>query len=201
MTCSKTSFGFFTRRHHCRLCGCVTCYKCSGRRHPLIPKNRICHVCYSTVVFRACGLWDCEWYHGRISRAESERRLSGTDSQTFDFLVRESNTVNGFVAVSRRTANGVSHHLVFGKAGQWNLTRLNTTPFASIQDMIAFYMSTPVDSHIHLGRPAVAGAVIGPTECSTCHVVNDAGVLFCERCGTRIASSEQAIQEYRSLAE
>lgn len=40
----KVPFGFFTRRHHCRICGKVFCNICTGRR---FKGERVCNICYA----------------------------------------------------------------------------------------------------------------------------------------------------------
>ncbi|EQC36848.1 hypothetical protein SDRG_05678 [Saprolegnia diclina VS20] len=56
MSCSQ-SFGMAMRKHHCRHCGRVICYRCSSNRIPLPKFNqpsaaRVCDVCFDVLSFR-----------------------------------------------------------------------------------------------------------------------------------------------------
>lgn len=62
------------------------------------------------------------WYHGKMSRVLCEGTLSTSSSQNGDFIVRESSSQGGFLAISvRDTQNprGFRHFLVHWKNGSW----------------------------------------------------------------------------------
>lgn len=49
-------FGLTTRKHHCRHCGRLLCYKCSDKHLPILKYNiqkpvRVCDVCYEVLMF------------------------------------------------------------------------------------------------------------------------------------------------------
>ncbi len=51
----KNQFGFFTRKHHCRACGNLVCYQCSGNSSLIVGaeqlgQQRICNECCSSEV-------------------------------------------------------------------------------------------------------------------------------------------------------
>jgi hypothetical protein len=47
--CCKKEFGFFTRRHHCRICGLVFCDECTPTNEDGI---RVCLMCVPTGNFK-----------------------------------------------------------------------------------------------------------------------------------------------------
>ena len=60
----------------------------------------------------ASGLQQHEWYHGATTRAVAVHRLSTPMSECGDFLVRESSTQDGFLAISIVDSEGIKHRLV-----------------------------------------------------------------------------------------
>lgn len=68
MKCREPFNPLTRRRHHCRACGCVVCWKCSDNKAALAydgnKMNKVCKSCYS--ILRA--------QRGR--RAESTKRLT-----------------------------------------------------------------------------------------------------------------------------
>nr|XP_061840454.1 FYVE, RhoGEF and PH domain-containing protein 4-like [Nerophis lumbriciformis] len=53
MTCSETFHALTRRRHHCRACGCVVCWKCSDHKVALeydgYKLNKVCKSCFSVL--------------------------------------------------------------------------------------------------------------------------------------------------------
>ncbi|KAM3858993.1 FYVE, RhoGEF and PH domain-containing protein 4-like [Diretmus argenteus] len=53
MTCQESFNALTRRRHHCRACGCVVCWKCSDNKAALEydgnKVNKVCKACYSTL--------------------------------------------------------------------------------------------------------------------------------------------------------
>jgi hypothetical protein len=74
------------------------------------------------------GLLACGWYHGALPRDECEARLMQPDTKPGDYLVRESGSVDGYTALSIRTAKDILHFLIKEMnnkyfIGQWSDTK------------------------------------------------------------------------------
>eukprot|EP00730_Choanoeca_flexa_P015315 TRINITY_DN7009_c0_g1_i2.p1 TRINITY_DN7009_c0_g1~~TRINITY_DN7009_c0_g1_i2.p1 ORF type:complete len:693 (+),score=178.19 TRINITY_DN7009_c0_g1_i2:39-2117(+) len=192
-------FSFRNRRHHCRICGYVVCQGCSRQRHPLLADHRICRICYSVAMAEACGLQQHEWYHGSTSRATAISRLSTPVSEVGDFLLRESASKDGFLAISAKEPHGLAHRLVYGSAGDWYIVPRQR--FVTIQEL--------VDEYTRQGRFKRAAAIITrdgqadgytSTNCHNCKAPLDDAFLeespFCNTCGTRVRSSEAHLELY-----
>jgi hypothetical protein len=59
-TICQTGFGFFNRRHHCRMCGFLFCHSCSSKTMPIPHNNnqieRVCDICAVKVRFHVAKL-------------------------------------------------------------------------------------------------------------------------------------------------
>ncbi|KAK9696350.1 hypothetical protein K7432_012522 [Basidiobolus ranarum] len=55
MSCKITKFSMMVRRHHCRLCGRVICWKCSHLREHVGPCRRLVRICKDCLTWKAVG--------------------------------------------------------------------------------------------------------------------------------------------------
>eukprot|EP00045_Choanoeca_perplexa_P016130 m.213566 g.213566 ORF g.213566 m.213566 type:complete len:685 (-) comp17178_c0_seq4:1811-3865(-) len=195
MRCSMR-FTLTKRRHHCRICGYLVCQKCSKQRHPLLKDQRMCKCCYSVAMAQACGLQQHEWYHGATTRAVAVQRLSTPFSAVGDFLVRESSTQDGFLAISVVDSEGIKHRLIYGHVGRWYMDIAQC--FVTIQELIAEYSRQG-----HFKRAAAIldhNPVAAPSHCTHCRHPLVQGLTetapFCTSCGTRVRSSDAQLKLY-----
>ena len=78
------------------------------------------------------------WYHGALKRPTGEKRLMSPGTRYGDFMVRESGSVDGYIALSVRADNKVLHYLIHEKFGRFFVgdePKLDQM-FASIQNLI-----------------------------------------------------------------
>lgn len=202
--CSSV-FTFSNRRHHCRMCGHVICQKCSSQRHPKTLDLRICTTCYRSFMVSSNKLQDCGWYHGHVSRAVAERRLLSPNTRPGDYVVRDSFTVDGKIALSvKRMKNSqIDHYLIKELEGCFfigDATPQNTTlRYTSIADLVA----SCAQSH-GLLRPMVVEPYLADHDslvCGGCGIICERTAEFCTDCGTRVQSTVAQRQIYAEAPE
>eukprot|EP00039_Didymoeca_costata_P019970 m.339567 g.339567 ORF g.339567 m.339567 type:complete len:297 (+) comp18869_c0_seq1:120-1010(+) len=200
MQCQKIKFGMNHRRHHCRVCGQVVCQDCSNRRHPTFPEVRICSRCYSKIIVASNKLQNAAWYHGPLTREKCEKRLQQPGTRLGDFLVRESASVDGYIALSVRAQQSVLHYLIKEKYGHWYLgpepTQANQrNMFPTIQALITEYKAP-----YNLLRAMIVENHEGDT-CPNCAANVNPDMEFCEECGTRLRSTAEQMQVYEDQGQ
>lgn len=94
-----------------------------------------------------------QWYHGPLSRKESEILLE----QEGDFLVRESTTTQGQYVLSGRHTGGVKHLLLIDPEG---VVRTKDCKFDSISHLVNYHKDNhfPIltqGTELHLLQPVV----------------------------------------------
>jgi len=171
------------------------CQGCSERRHPTFPEVRICSRCYSKIIVAQNKLQKAAWYHGPLKRATGEKRLKEAGTRLGDYLVRESASVDGFIALSVRTDKTVLHYLIKEKFGHWYLgaepTQANQkNMYPTIQSLI-----TECKGQYNLLRAMIVKGHSGPT-CPNCAANINDEMEFCEECGTRLRSTKEQLQIY-----
>ncbi|EDQ88759.1 uncharacterized protein MONBRDRAFT_26042 [Monosiga brevicollis MX1] len=146
----------------------------------------------------AAGLLFCEWYHGKVDRAQSVARLRNSNCHG-DFLVRESSTRDGFLALSFISYDKLVHYLIRGKAGSWFI--FDAHRYATVQALIdslhqqgVLQRAAPV---INTEGELIDGDLENCPECRVPIPKADASTYFCKACGTRIRSSEEQVAMYR----
>ncbi|ORY03188.1 hypothetical protein K493DRAFT_311810 [Basidiobolus meristosporus CBS 931.73] len=55
MSCKVTKFSLMVRRHHCRLCGRVICWKCSHLQENIEPSGKLIRICQDCWTWKAVG--------------------------------------------------------------------------------------------------------------------------------------------------
>eukprot|EP00037_Helgoeca_nana_P025699 m.284522 g.284522 ORF g.284522 m.284522 type:complete len:410 (+) comp27020_c1_seq1:101-1330(+) len=183
------------RKHHCRMCGSVVCQQCTSRRHPKYEDNRVCFGCYSMIMIADNKLQQAGWYHGPMSRQSSELRLKSGGTRQGDFLVRESASVDGFIALSIKGKDRIVHFLINEKYGRFFIGPEPTTEnknvyFATIQNLI-----TENKAKYNLKRAMVVPSFSGST-CPGCAATVGKDDEFCDECGRRLKSTAAQIQTY-----
>jgi len=191
----KSKFGFSNSRHHCRLCGQVVCGSCSDRRHPKYQETRICRPCYSMIMRSGGDLFSAGWYHGPLTREVAEQRLLAASTMIGDFLVRESNSVDGTIACSVKAGKSVLHYLIKEKFGHFFMGKEPTQAaqgnmYPTIQALITENRAT-----YNLLRAMIIPSWEGDT-CPQCAANIDGEMEFCEECGTRLRSTAEQMQIY-----
>jgi hypothetical protein len=148
------------------------------------------------MIMRSAGdLFAAGWYHGPLSREVAEQRLMTPQTKLGDFLVRESNSVDGTIACSVKSTNSVLHYLIKEKFGHFffgkeptQATQANMYP--TIQALVTENRAT-----YNLLRAMIIPSWAGCT-CPQCggNVTDD--MEFCEECGTRLRSTAEQLQIY-----
>lgn len=139
---------------------------------------------------KVTGLQDEEWFHGKLDRKQSSSRLLGPNNKHGDFLVRESSTKDGFLAVSVNRRNKLMHFLILGGKNKWYIS-VETQPrvFKNIVELISYYRELGPEQG--LGAPAIVDGTADQGKCSVCRSALNAGVEFCGRCGARVMTSPE----------
>ncbi len=120
-------------------------------------------------------------------------------THTYTYIqVRESNSLDGFLALSILRATGVfTHSLIEGTRGNWWVkSTLEGTLYAPT---IASLLDKLRHAHV-IVRPAVCGASGGSGACFKCAAPLTGLTVFCPECGTRVRSTREEIESYGRLA-
>lgn len=112
-----------------------------------------------------------------------------------DFMVRESASVDGYIALSVRGQKGVLHYLIREKFGHFYLGEEPThqsqkNVYPTIQALI-----TECKPQYRLGRAMIVRGFEGDT-CPNCGATVNSEMEFCEECGTRLRSTKEQIDIY-----
>ncbi|XP_033987378.1 FYVE, RhoGEF and PH domain-containing protein 4-like [Trematomus bernacchii] len=82
MKCQEPFNALTRRRHHCRACGCVVCWKCSDNKVPLEydgnKLNKVCKACYFVLIARrGDSMEEKKWRTLETSTVSSDCEMSG----------------------------------------------------------------------------------------------------------------------------
>ncbi|XP_035003010.2 FYVE, RhoGEF and PH domain-containing protein 4 isoform X1 [Hippoglossus stenolepis] len=81
MKCQEPFNALTRRRHHCRACGCVVCWKCSDNKAALEydgnKLNKVCKACYSTLTGRRGDRVEGRTLESEVSPVSSDVVISG----------------------------------------------------------------------------------------------------------------------------
>jgi len=148
------------------------------------------------MIMRSGGdLFSAGWYHGPLTREVAEGRLMGASTAIGDFLVRESNSVDGTIACSVKAGKSVLHYLIKEKFGHFFMGKEPTQAaqgnmYPTIQSLITENRAT-----YNLLRAMIIPSWAGDT-CPQCAANVDGEMEFCEECGTRLRSTAEQLQIY-----
>nr|BAG55495.1 protein tyrosine kinase [Monosiga ovata] len=201
--CQERKFGMFNGKSNCEACGQVVCGKCTTRRHPLHKELKICKHCYSRGMAMSYHMQDMGWYHGPVSRSATEERLLAAGALPGDYLVRESQGLDGFLALSVRGEESlITHYLINIYRDCFYVGTARHVP--SEQDELFPSIERMLESMevIRLCRLRRAVIVEPPDNevCPRCKFVNPSvDTLFCGGCGTRLNSTQAQRKLYYDL--
>lgn len=119
----------------------------------------------------------------------------GASTAIGDFLVRESNSVDGTIACSVKAGKSVLHYLIKEKFGHFFMGKEPTQAsqnnmYPTIQALITENRAT-----YNLLRAMIIPSWQGDT-CPQCAANIDGEMEFCEECGTRLRSTAEQMQIY-----
>lgn len=135
------------------------------------------------------------WYHGPMMRQQAEQRLTSEGTRPGDFLVRESASVDGYIALSIKAKQRVVHFLINEKYGRFYIGDEPTTEnrnvyYATIQNLI-----TENKAKYNLRRAMIVPTFQGTT-CPGCAANISEDDEFCDECGMRLKSTKEQIEVY-----
>ena len=84
-----------------------------------------------------CFIWFFRWYHGKLDRADAEKRLMD-NGKVGSYLVRESDRKPGTYSLSYHGRHGISHFRVTAVCGDYYI---GGRQFDSLNDLIGYYTS------------------------------------------------------------
>ena len=80
-----------------------------------------------------------QWYFGKITRADAEKKLLQTGNPTGTFLIRDSETRPGDYALSIRDGDSVKHYCIISKVGTGRYYITPRCTFNSLEELVRHY--------------------------------------------------------------
>ena len=80
-----------------------------------------------------------QWYFGKITRADAEKKLLQTGNPTGTFLIRDSETRPGDYALSIRDSDRVRHYCIISKVGTGRYYIAPRCTFNSLEELVRHY--------------------------------------------------------------
>lgn len=111
-------------------------------------------IIYSATFF-SC---DCRWYFGKVKRLEAHKMLMRSGNSHGSYIVRDSGSCEGDIAISVRYRKSVRHFLVKRLcSGAYYMARRMT--FESIQELVEYYQQQAGGLGVNLRQPCILGAI------------------------------------------